>query len=127
MTDLITDLRQKLANWGDARLRLSIERDEWGVTTHFVSRVTAEDDEPAWDHADTLDPLIVAAVNALPGLLDEVEAARALLEFIPADDLPLAIAWVDAEDEGRCGELVAAHKLARAANEGTDARTKETP
>lgn len=115
MTDLIADLRQKLANWGDARLRLSIERDEWGVTTHFVSRVT-DDDEPAWDHADTLDPLIVAAVNALPSLLDELEAARAELEARRT--------WAGSR---RIAQCQTATDLARAANEGTNARTKETP
>lgn len=88
MSDLIADLRQKLA-----RFDLACEE---GVTDYEFGR-----------HWGVLSN---AAGKALPGLLDELEAARALIDVIDDGRLDDMISWESDDD------LVGAYRSARAAN-----------
>lgn len=86
MTDLIADLRQKLAEnalWLTPPLAVTADRlgnvvDAEGSPMVDLVREDYGDLAVCW--SPDAPALIVAAVNALPGLLDELEAARAELE-----------------------------------------------
>jgi hypothetical protein len=83
MSDLIADLRQKLADDMahvssiDAFLRIEYPTGE-------IELLNLDSDIADW---------LASSANALPGLLDELEAARALIDHLPG--LEQAIPWVD--------------------------------
>lgn len=83
MSDLIADLRQKLADFEPL-----VELGYFGGNE-----------------------LTSAAIDALPGLLDELEAARALIDVIDDGRLDDMISWESDDD------LVGAYRSSRAAND----------
>lgn len=117
MADLVATLREALAThhangWAPLVWWVN-ENDIYGADGETIAWVS-NDGELHCERSTTA--LIVAAVNALPGLLDEIEAGRALIDFVDADHLPEAIAWVDKADEGRCAALANTYTTAREAN-----------
>lgn len=83
--DPITELRRLLADWGDSKLLLNVERDEWGAKSYhlcmlFTDAGGSEDDTPVDDLGDGLGALMVGAVNHLPSLLHRLQTAEALVD-----------------------------------------------
>jgi hypothetical protein len=120
MSDLIADLRQKLAeNNGPRGPWVSwFEFDE--VDEADVFRVVDANGR-SFDLEEDLSPeakrLLVAAVNALPGLLDEITVSRQLIDHLTQP--PPDGGWTVGETQQwhtRRKALLDAYEQARAAN-----------